>query len=438
MLTPRKRLYGERFRRSLLALALAGASIASTGCGTATKTTTNASLFTTPAILTTQPSRQTTTATRAEPSQHLRPKLKHTRTLGRALGQLIIARFDGPSPSTAFLTRIRMGQIGGVILFADNVLASPSDTRTLIDELQAAAAAGSNPPLLIMTDQEGGEVKRLPWAPPALSPLAMTSVDVAHAEGLATGRALRSIGVNVDLAPVADVKRVAGSFLGTRSFGTNSVTVGARACAFAEGLASEGVAFTLKHFPGLGRASTSTDEGPATIGAPASSLRGDYGAYRRCGADRGALVMISSASYPGLTGTSDPAVTSPEIYRNELPLATGSQPVTISDDLQAGAFAGIAAPAEQAINAGLDLLLYAQTESGSASAFARLRSVARSGGITLERLQRAEQTIYGLKELVANAPPAPQGSPSRSEETANPEELGAPETVQPEVQPNGR
>ena len=63
------------------------------------------------------------------------------------------------------LKRLRTGHLGGVILFSANV-ASPQQLRALTGSLRRAAAAGGNPPPLITVDQEGGLVKRLPWAPP--------------------------------------------------------------------------------------------------------------------------------------------------------------------------------------------------------------------------------------------------------------------------------
>jgi beta-N-acetylhexosaminidase len=350
---------------------------------------------------------------------------------------MIVARFVGSSPSTSFLDRVKAGEIGGVILFADNVAGGEAATRGVIAQLQRAAADGSNPPLLIMLDQEGGEVKRLLWAPPALAPSQMSSSAVARSEGEATGRALRSAGVNVDLAPVVDVKHLVGSFLGDRSFGSTPESVALRACSFAEGIASASVAFTLKHFPGLGWARSSTDVQATTVEESASALRNDFEPYRVCGGGQTTLVMVSSASYPTLTGTSQPAVLSPEIYRQELPSATGGNtPVTISDDLQTPAIAPQPAPAQQAINAGLDLLLYAQTEEGSASAYQRLLTVAQSGGVARARLEQANQAIQALKEVVAGAAPEASASgPAASAGepgTAAPRTIGEPTTLKPE------
>lgn len=350
------------------------------------------------------------------------------------LGQMIVARFAGPRPSRTFLARIRAGQIGGVILFADNLSGGARATRNLIDELQRAASDGGDLPLLIMTDQEGGTVRRLYWAPPALAARAMSSGQIAREQGQAAGAALDSAGVNIDLAPVADVLRMSESFLGTRSFGSNPASVAERACAFADGLSAKGVGFTLKHFPGLGRASANTDMQPVTINAPASALRADYRAYRECGAAPDALVMVSSAAYPSLTGSSLPAVLSREIYQTELPRAIGGEPLTISDDLQTPGILGQLHPAQQAINAGLDLLMYSQTESGSSNAYSQLLSVARSGGIRRGRIQEAYEAVQLFKQLLLGrgVPVSTgEGGESGGVQPVPSSNIGTPTTIKP-------
>lgn len=96
------------------------------------------------------------------------------RSLSRMLGQMMVTAFSGPRPSTNLLTRIQDGELGGVILFSDNVVGGPVAIRALTGELQSAAARGGNPPLLIMTDQEGGDANRLA-GPPAVPPATMTT-----------------------------------------------------------------------------------------------------------------------------------------------------------------------------------------------------------------------------------------------------------------------
>jgi beta-N-acetylhexosaminidase len=225
----------------------------------------------------------------------------------------------------------------------------------------------------------------------------MSSAAVAHEQGVAAGRLLRSVGVNVDLAPVADVERAPNSFLGTRSFGSDPASVAARACAFARGLSSTGVAYTLKHFPGLGRADASTDSQQVTIPAPAAKLRTDYAAYHACGSSPDAMVMISSAGYPSLTGPA-PAVVSPKTYTHELPIAIGhAGQLTISDALDTPALADQKAPAIRAIDAGLDLALFPGSEQESATAYRQLLSAARRGSLPESRLRSAVFAVEALK-----------------------------------------
>jgi beta-N-acetylhexosaminidase len=309
---------------------------------------------------------------------------------------MIVATFTGARPTAAILASIRSGQVGGIILFGDNTVGGVAGTRALVDQLQQAAQQGGNPPLLIVTDEEGGDVQRLGPSMPSAS--AMTTPAVAEHYGAFAGQLLRAAGVNVDLAPVADVTRVDGFIeMEGRSFGSTPATVAANACAFVRGLASEGVGYTLKHFPGLGSAINSTDNVPVTVTEPLVDLRADEAAYRECASysPRG-LVMVSNASYSALTGML-PAVLDPTIYNSELPKVVGFSGVTISDDLQAGALANVVSPAKTAIDAGLDLLLYAGTESASEYAYGKLVEEAEAGQVNTGKIIQAYGKIEALK-----------------------------------------
>jgi beta-N-acetylhexosaminidase len=302
-----------------------------------------------------------------------------TMPLEQVVGQKIVTAFSGTAPSDALLRRLRTGRLGGVVLFSANVT-SPAQLRSLTRRIRTAAAQGGNPPPLIAVDQEGGLVKRLPWAPPATAPAGMSN---PRAEGAATGRALRSVGITVNLAPVADVEP-RPNFLGSRAFGATESEVAREACAFAAGLTRAGINPTLKHFPGLGDADGNTDLVRVTIRAP---LR--LKPYRRC-AGNGTLVMLSSATYPRI-GPS-PAVFEPGAYAL-LPEGT----VTISDDLTARAMAGRGDIAVRAARAGLDLLLYGGSEETSAGAYRRLLRAVRQGRLGEDRVRASAERIIALK-----------------------------------------
>ncbi len=89
------------------------------------------------------------------------PKL----TLAKQVGQLVIASYQRATPPASLLGAIRAGHVGAVILMGANTKRGVSATRAAVNTLQQAARAGGNPGLLVMTDQEGGEVKRLPARP---------------------------------------------------------------------------------------------------------------------------------------------------------------------------------------------------------------------------------------------------------------------------------
>ena len=302
-----------------------------------------------------------------------------TMPLEQVVGQKIVTAFAGTTPSDALLRRLRAGHLGGVVLFSANIT-SPAQLRALTRRIRVAAAQGGNPPPLIAVDQEGGLVKRLPWAPPSAAAATMSS---PRSEGAATGRALRTAGITVDLAPVADVER-RPNFLGSRSFGGTEAEVAREACAFAAGLRGKGVTPTLKHFPGLGEAGGNTDLARVTIRAP---LR--LAPYRRCAAE-GTLVMMASATYPRLG--SAPAVFEPPAYGLLRP-----EVVTISDDLTARAMAGRTDVAVRAARAGLDLLLYGGGEETSAGAYRRLLRAVRQGRLGEARVRASAARIIALK-----------------------------------------
>ena len=99
-------------------------------------------------------------------------------TLAQLIGQKLVVRMEGTTPSADLLGRIQRGEIGGVVLFGSN-LTTRDGLIALTAELHAAAQAGGQPRFLIAVDQEGGSVKRIPWAPPTLSAPAMGRIGSA-------------------------------------------------------------------------------------------------------------------------------------------------------------------------------------------------------------------------------------------------------------------
>ncbi|MDO9354562.1 MAG: glycoside hydrolase family 3 N-terminal domain-containing protein [Solirubrobacteraceae bacterium] len=328
------------------------------------------------------------------------PAPTRTLTLEQAVGQRLVTGYRGAKPTVSVLKAVREGRVGGVILFADNV-PTVAKAKAAITLLQQAAASLDQPPLLVMIDQEGGDVKRIPSFPPTMTPARMGisggPASTAEGQGLATGTMLRSIGVNVDLAPVADVPDAKDSFLGKRAFSRNPKTAAVAACGFVDGLQRASVAGTLKHFPGLGRARGNTDLQRVRVAATGEQLTADLAPYDRCAA-RASLVMMSSATYPAL-GLANPAVLDPKAYA--LLGQRGFAGLTISDAFDTPAINGRKDAAVRATKAGLDLLLYGQNERGARLAYERLLVETKAGRLDPAAAQATAAGVVALKDRLA-------------------------------------
>ena len=157
-------------------------------------------------------------------------------TLAQLIGQKLVVRMEGTTPSADLLGRIRRGEIGGVVLFGSNIT-----TRAALISADRRAACGGRdggqPRFLIAVDQEGGPVKRIPWAPPTLSAPAMGrigSASVARTQGADTGAALHALGIDVDFAPVADIATTNGfMYRDGRTWSISAVKTALLADAFA-------------------------------------------------------------------------------------------------------------------------------------------------------------------------------------------------------------
>lgn len=292
-------------------------------------------------------------------------------TPAQLAGQRIIYSYAGLRPPGSLLAAIRGGEAAGVILFAPNI-AGIAQIHAVTRELQRAAAASPvKAPLLILTDQEGGVVRRLPGAPTLSERRIGTSADPggqATRAGTGAGQTLRSAGVNVNLTPVLDVFRHAGNFIDRygRSYSSNASTVRALGGDFITAQQRLGVAATAKHFPGLGAATRAqnTDLGLVRLNQSLTQLRGnDEAPYRRAVAAGVKLVMTSWAVYPALDPRR-PAGLSATVIGRELRGRLGFRGVTITDAIGAGSLAPFGSFGRRgalAAQAGADLILCSET-----------------------------------------------------------------------------
>jgi beta-N-acetylhexosaminidase len=326
-------------------------------------------------------------------------------------GQRVIYSYSGLTPPANLLRWIRDGEVAGVIFFGQNI-SSDAQIASAIAELDHANASPRNPlreyPLLLMTDQEGGEVRRLPGQPTASEQEIGESahpVAQARAAGTGAGKNLAGVGMNVNLAPVLDVYRTPGDFDDQyqRSYSMNPRVVSRLGAAMIKAQQATGVAATAKHFPGLGAAMADqdTDERPVTLHVSLHDLRTiDEYPYRAAIAAGVKLVMVSWAIYPALDPKL-PAGLSPTIVGGELRHRLGFTGVTITDALEAGAlqpFGTTGNRARMAAQAGMDLILCAaQDPAEGEQARTALERAYGSGALSHPAFQASVQRILALK-----------------------------------------
>jgi beta-N-acetylhexosaminidase len=318
-------------------------------------------------------------------------------TLAQLVGQKLVVSMNGTAPSASLLRRVRRGAVGGVIVHRFNFRTS-APLRRITRSLQSAAAAGQ-PKLLIAVDQEGGHVKTVPWAPPSLPPAEMGLQ--ARPQGSRTGAALRALGVNTDLAPVADVpvSRASAVYRQGRTWSFDAQETARRAGEFALGLRDARALATMKHFPGLGLARRNTDRALVRITAPRSRLAAGLVPFRSGIRDRVPVIMLSNAIYDAYdpvnaAGWSRAIATT--LLRREL----GFTGVTMTDSLDGAARVRGIPPNGLAIgaaNAGTDVILLTGSEAATRDVYATLLRAAQRGRIGRATLEASYRRILRLK-----------------------------------------
>jgi beta-N-acetylhexosaminidase len=313
-------------------------------------------------------------------------------SLQQQVGRLVVLRFDGTTAPSYVRKVLHSGWASGAILFKDNIT-SPEQLRALTAALHRSGKAGGATPI-VCTDQEGGVIRNVTWAPPA----AAQAAQVPERDAKASAVALRGAGINVSLAPVADVPSVDGAAMSGREFSRDSSRVTASATAAIAGWLAGGVKPTVKHFPGLGGATVNTDEGTATIagGAPTPD---DLAPFKAAIAAGVPIVMSSNAVYPRLDARHI-AAQSPAILRTLLRDELGFKGVVMTDSIEAAAVRATGETediAVRSVRAGNDIVL--TTGQGSwIRAYRALLAEARSSKSFRAVVRASAARVLALQE----------------------------------------
>ena len=317
---------------------------------------------------------------------------------GEKVGQLIMAGYGGADGVEAAAKLVGDLQVGGVILFADNVQ-SPQHAAAVTGAFRSAA--GSIEPLIAI-DHEGGEVIRM--GPPVTQlPDAWTigetgDPELAREAGRVAGEELLAMGIGVDLAPVLDVSdEPRNPIIGRRAFGDDPQLVAEMGLAFADGLEATGVVATGKHFPGHGHTTVDSHYDLPVVDRTRRQLeRIDFVPFRaavEAGID---MIMTAHVVYPALDRR-EPATLSRPTLTGILRAEMGFEGVIVTDSLSMEAITEQRSRGEAAvvsILAGADMVLIPDDVSGVRTA---LLAALRSGRLPADRLDASVRRILRLK-----------------------------------------
>ena len=299
----------------------------------------------------------------------------------------------GPVLSADERAFFRESDPAGYILFGRNVV-DREQLRALTDELRALHGREH---LLISIDQEGGRVARMKpphWAdyPPGETFATMwhrapsSAIEAARSNAAAIGLDLAEVGINVDYAPLLDVRHPgAHDVIGDRALGEGVLQVAALGRAVLDGLGAAGVAGCIKHMPGHGRAGADSHKELPVVEADEAALEADFEPFRTL-ASRAPMGMTAHVRYTAWDGE-HPATLSPFVIGEVIRQRIGFDGLLLSDDIDMQALTGpVPERSLRAIEAGCDIVLNCWARMDEMVGMAeRLPAMVAQGAVRLER-----------------------------------------------------
>jgi len=326
--------------------------------------------------------------------------------LDLAVGQMMAASFGGPTITDGLRHLILDERVGTVLVFADNFTDAASLARLTADLQALGRQAGLPAPLLVTLDEEGGRVMRVTdgVAPlPSEQELGGRGPQAVHDAVATTAAGLHRLGVQLDLAPVADLRTNPGdAVIGDRSFGSDAAVVAPLVAAAVGGLHDGGVAATLKHFPGLGGAAGDPHAAIPTDGESLDQWTATQARGFEAGIDAGAdAVMTTALVVPGLDPSGTPALFSHAVVTGLLRDRLHFQGVIVTDGLGMGGITtlyDLPDATVAAVRAGNDLVLLNSADAAyQSSAIEAVKQQVGNGTISTDQVQASAARVIALR-----------------------------------------
>lgn len=317
----------------------------------------------------------------------------------RKVAQLFLVGFRGTDLTADVFGQLRRLDLGGIVIDRANYV-NPGLLGQLAGEAVVVSRQARRVPPLVMARQEGGEFNSFPDLPPARAPADLDSSRQAAAQAAASARALRRLNVTGVLGPSIDVGVESGPALGTRVFSDDPAEVAGFATATLRAYRRGFVLAAPGHFPGLGGADQSTEEGPASVGLSPEELdQRDLVPFRAAIRAGAPAVLLSHAVY-AFDDFTVPASLSRRVATGLLRDRLRFQGIAIADDLAdppIASFASLPDAAVQAIRAGVDLVYISGTPRDQRAAYVAVLRAVRRGKISRDRLDQAVLRVLDAK-----------------------------------------
>ena len=327
-------------------------------------------------------------------------KLK-TLSLEEKIGQMMLVGIQEKNFDENANYMLNTYHVGGII-FYDRNMETKDQVKKLTDDLQK----NSKIPLFIALDEEGGSVARMKHAitPPPSQELIGRSGDfnLAKVHAVETAKKLREVGINLNFAPVADV----GNY--DRSFNSDSKIVAEFVSQAAKGYEEENFFYTLKHFPGIGKATIDPHKDISVVEDSKNILeQEDILPFKKIISEQDNskfMVMLGHLKYLALD-KENPATLSPAIVTKLLREELNFQGVIITDDLEMGAVKNYNSPEQiglQAVKAGADILLVCHNYETQKKICDAVLNAVQSGEIPEDRINQSVRRILKMKNYLQN------------------------------------
>lgn len=325
-------------------------------------------------------------------------------SLEEKVGQLFMTDFAGYS-STEAAFRLRQYHNGGFILFEDNI----RDKEQLKSLISILRNSSRGLPLMIAIDHEGGDINRITKiigeSKSSRNLVISGTPGEAFEKGQKDAGILKRLGININFAPVLDVRtNEKDKLLLERSFGDDPELVASYGVKYMQGLEAGGIASVVKHFPGHGSVDVDSHFALPYIKKTAAELdEVDLKPFRAAIKDGAGAVMVGHLVVEAYD-KERPASLSPAVIDGLLRGGLGFKGVVFTDALDMGALRKAGSPGQiavEALKAGNDVLLARWTATQQADAFRSVLKAIEDGELSESRIEESTRRVvaYKLKYL---------------------------------------